>query len=104
MLLLQLSVLTLTTCGPTSNRYQMVSFSDKTDKTSPKIGYLPGQMTWFMQEALTKQGAQVLNNSEKGATHVDRELITGDSPAAANQLGVLAAPILVAFAAGGPSP
>ena len=36
------------------------------------------------------------DSSESGATHVDRELITGDSPAAANALGKLAAPLLVA--------
>ena len=75
----------------------MVSFSDKTDKTTPKIGYLPGAMPWLMQEALTAKGAQMLNTSEKGATHIDRELITGDSPAAANKLGLLASPIIAAW-------
>ena len=76
--------------------YQLVSFSDKTDKTTPKIGYIPGAMPWLMQEALNAKGMKTLNSSEKGATHVDRELITGDSPAAANALGKLAAPLLVA--------
>ena len=76
--------------------YKCVTFSDKTDKTTPKIGYVPGAMPWLMQEALTARGMEPLNSSEKGATHVDRELITGDSPAAANALGKLAAPLLVA--------
>ena len=49
-----------------------------------------------MQEALKKQGAEVLNSSEKGATHVDRELITGDSPMAATKLSKLAVPALIA--------
>jgi len=76
--------------------YKCVTFSDKTDQNTPKIGYLPGKMPWLAQEALKAQGMEPLNTSEKGATHVDRELITGDSPAAANKLGELAAPLLVA--------
>ena len=76
--------------------YKLVTFSDKTDKTTPKIGYIPGAMPWLMQEALNAKGMETLNSSESGATHVDRELITGDSPAAANALGKLAAPLLVA--------
>ena len=32
---------------------------------------------------------EVLNKSETGAVTVDRELITGDSPDAANKLGIL---------------
>mmetsp|Transcript_6831 Transcript_6831/g.14840 ORF Transcript_6831/g.14840 Transcript_6831/m.14840 type:complete len:280 (+) Transcript_6831:71-910(+) len=76
--------------------YKMVSFSDGTDKMGQKIGYIPGAMPWLMQEALKAQGAEVTNKSEKGEVLVDRELITGDSPAAANKLGQVAAPILVA--------
>ena len=78
--------------------FKMVSFSDATDKMTPKIGYLPGPMPWLMQEALTAQGAEMLNSSEKGATHIDRELITGDSPQAASKLALLAVPILVEHA------
>lgn len=75
--------------------YKMVCFSDKTDKTTPKVGYMPGPMPWLVQEALRGQAVEVLNNSETGAIHVDRELITGDSPQASNKLGIMAAPILV---------
>ena len=77
--------------------YKIVSFTDKTDKTTPKIGYLPGAMPWLQQEALAACGVEVINMSkETGATHVDRELITGDSPDAADALGALTIPILVA--------
>lgn len=76
--------------------YTMVCFSDKSDKTSPKVGYMPGAMPWLVQEALRGQGVEVHNKSETGAIHVDRELITGDSPQASNKLGMIAAPILVA--------
>jgi len=75
--------------------YKCVTFSDKTDKQSPSIGYLPGQLEWHQQEALKAQGMQILNTSEKGATHVDRELVTGDGPAAANEIGKIASPMLV---------
>jgi molecular chaperone Hsp31 and glyoxalase 3 len=75
--------------------YKAVSFSDKTDGVTPKIGYLPGPMPWFQQEALTKQGMEMLNKAESGAVNVDRELITGDSPDAADKLGKLAATLLV---------
>lgn len=78
--------------------YRLVSFSDRTDRMSPSIGFMPGQMPWMLQKTLKAAGLHVLNTSEKGATHVDRELITGDSPGAANALGVIACPIIVAFA------
>jgi len=77
-------------------QYRMVCFSDKTDKLTPKLGYLPGAMPWLVQAALKKQGAVLLNNSEKGAVEVDRELVTGDSPQASNNIGKTAVPILVA--------
>lgn len=77
--------------------YKSVCFTDKTDGTTPSFGYLPGQMPWKCQEALETQGIEIVNTSETGATNVDRELITGDSPNAAQNLGVVAAPILVEF-------
>ena len=76
--------------------YKMVCFSDKSDAFSPKVGYMPGTMPWLVQAALRGQGAEVHNNSETGATQVDRELITGDSPLASNKLGLISVPILVA--------
>merc|ERR1740128_1061245 len=78
--------------------YELMSFSDKTDAFSPSLGYMPGQLKWKLQEALEKKGAKTLNTEETGATHQDRELITGDSPYAASPLGIMAAPILVKYA------
>lgn len=76
--------------------YKMVTFSDKTDKMTPKLGYIPGPMPWMLQEAMRKAGAHVTNTSEKGATHVDRELITGDSVDSSDAVGRIAAPLMVA--------
>jgi D-lactate dehydratase / protein deglycase len=76
--------------------YKLVTFTDKMDQTSPKIGYLPGQLPWLMQAALRDQGMDPFNGKETGATYVDRELVSGDSPQAANAIGKLAAPLMVA--------
>lgn len=67
--------------------YKMVAFPDKFDKQSPSIGYLPGQLTWFQCEELEKQGINIINEKITGATHVDRKLISGDSPKACDELG-----------------
>jgi len=75
--------------------YKSMCFTDKTDAFTPKIGYLPGDMPWKVQESLEKVGLAVVNKSETGAVHVDRELITGDSPGAAINLGKVAAPIIL---------
>ena len=77
--------------------YKTMCFTDKTDAFTPSIGYLPGPMPWKVQQALEAKGVEVLNKKETGAVTVDRELITGDSPDAAHNLGVLAAPLLVKF-------
>ena len=67
--------------------YKMVAFPDKFDKQSPSLGYLPGQLTWFQCEALEKAGIEVINDKITGATHIDRKLISGDSPKACDELG-----------------
>lgn len=67
--------------------YKMVAFPDKFDKQSPSLGYLPGQLTWFQCEELEKQGVKIINEKITGATHVDRKLISGDSPKACDDLG-----------------
>ncbi|MFY0605576.1 MAG: DJ-1/PfpI family protein [Cyclobacteriaceae bacterium] len=69
------------------NGYKMVAFPDKFDKQSPSLGYLPGQLPWFQCEALQKEGITVINEKITGATHVDRKLISGDSPKACDDLG-----------------
>jgi molecular chaperone Hsp31 and glyoxalase 3 len=75
--------------------YKTMCFTDKTDAFTPKVGYLPGPMPWKVQACIEAQGVQVVNTSEKGDVLVDRELISGDSPAAANKLGIVAAPLIV---------
>jgi len=67
--------------------YKMVAFPDKFDKQSPSLGYLPGQLPWFQCEALAKEGVSVINDKITGATHIDRKLISGDSPKACDELG-----------------
>ena len=76
--------------------YKMVAFPDKFDKQSPSIGYLPGQLTWFQCEALEKEGIEIINDKITGATHVDRKLISGDSPKACDDLGKITAEALFA--------
>ncbi len=78
--------------------YKSMCFTDKTDAFTPSIGYLPGPMPWAVQKAIEDKGVTVVNTSETGAVTSDRELITGDSPDAAHNLGVLAAPLVLKFA------
>lgn len=78
--------------------YKTMCFTDKTDAFTPTVGYLPGPMPWKVQEAIEAKGVIVVNQSETGAVTHDRELITGDSPDAANNLGMYAAPMLVKYA------
>jgi len=80
------------------NGYKTMCFTDKTDAFTPSVGYLPGPMPWKVQESIEAKGVTVVNEKETGAAMVDRELITGDSPDAAHNLGVLAAPLLVKYA------
>jgi len=78
--------------------YKTMCFTDKTDAFTPSVGYLPGPMPWKCQESIEAKGVVVVNEKETGAVTTDRELITGDSPDAAHNLGVLAAPLLVKYA------
>ena len=73
-------------------------FTDKTDNFTPRVGYLPGPMPWYCQSKIVENGVEVVNTKETGQCLVDRELITGDSPDAADNLGKLAAPLLVKYA------
>ena len=68
--------------------YQIVAFPDALDLgPNIAIGYLPGQMPWNLCEGLTEAGLEVTNEGMTGATIRDRNLLTGDSPLAAHQLG-----------------
>jgi len=75
--------------------YKMAVFPDSVDKQTPMIGYLPGHMPWKLEEKLTSLGVTVINKKSDNTTAVDRRLITGASPLAANELGKLAAKTLL---------
>ncbi|MDA7424877.1 glyoxalase III HchA [Thalassococcus lentus] len=75
--------------------YKMTVFPDSVDKQTPVIGYLPGPMPWWVCEKLTALGAQIINTKADASCHVDRRLITGASPKAANAFGRLAAETLL---------
>jgi molecular chaperone Hsp31 and glyoxalase 3 len=75
--------------------YKMTVFPDSVDKQTPMIGYLPGPMPWWVCEKLTDLGAQIINTKADNSCHVDRRLISGASPKAANDFGRLAATTLL---------
>jgi molecular chaperone Hsp31 and glyoxalase 3 len=75
--------------------YKMAVFPDSVDKQTPIIGYLPGHMPWKLEEKLTDLGVTVVNKKSDNTTTIDRKLITGASPLAANELGKLAANTLL---------
>lgn len=71
-------------------------FPDSLDEgANQDIGYIPGKLKWLVAEALTKLGAKIMNTGINGQVHQDRKLLTGDSPLASNQLGILAADALL---------
>ncbi len=47
---------------------------------------MPGLLKWRLQETLEKNGVKVLNEDITGQVHKDRNLLTRDSPLAANEL------------------
>ena len=75
--------------------YNMAVFPDSVDKMTPKIGYLPGQMPWGLSEKLKSLGANIVNTKSDNTVCLDRNLITGASPLAANELGKLASQTLL---------
>ena len=75
--------------------YDMCVFPDSVDKQTPMIGYLPGHMPWGLSERLKGLGVNLMNNKGDKTVCVDRRLITGASPLASNELGKLAANILL---------
>ena len=77
------------------NDYKIASFPDAVDAQGPMIGYTPGAMPWIYGERLNKLGVTIINEAADNTCHVDRKLITGASPQAANQFGKLAANALL---------
>jgi molecular chaperone Hsp31 and glyoxalase 3 len=75
--------------------YKMTVFPDAVDKQTPMIGYLPGPMPWWVCDSLKALGAEIINTKADKSCHVDRRLVTGASPKAANDFGRLAATTLL---------
>jgi len=77
------------------NGYEMNAFPDAVDKQTPAMGYMPGHMPWRIGEALSSVGITTINKKIKGDCFIDRKLISGDSPLAANEFGKLTATALL---------
>ncbi|SEG06034.1 glyoxalase III HchA [Vibrio hangzhouensis] len=75
--------------------YKMAVFPDSVDAQTPLIGYLPGKMTQGLSENLKQLGVTLVNTKADNAVCLDRRLITGASPLAADALGKLAAETLL---------
>ena len=75
--------------------YKITLFPDSVDKQTPMVGYLPGPMPWEVGAKLTAMGMTIVNAKADDTCHIDRRLITGASPKAANNLGRLAANTLL---------
>ncbi len=71
--------------------YKIASFPDAVDAQGPMIGYTPGKMPWIYGEKLNNLGITIVNEEADATVHIDRKLITGASPLAANDFGKLAA-------------
>lgn len=72
--------------------YRLTAFPDSLDEgANVEIGYLPAQMPWKLGQRLQEQGLEIVNDDMTGATERDRNLLTGDSPLAAHELGKLSA-------------
>lgn len=81
--------------------YEICVFPDSLDKgTNIEMGYIPGKMEWLVGEELEKLGVKIVNGKMSGETHRDRFVLTGDSPLASNNLGKLAAKVLLEDVAG----
>ena len=70
--------------------YNMAVFPDSVDEMTPKIGYLPGKVPWGLSEKLNSLGVNLVNTKADNTVCLDRKLVSGASPLAANALGKLA--------------
>ena len=73
------------------NGYKIAAFPDSVDKQTPMIGYMPGHMPWKFGEKLNELGVTIVNKKADKTCFIDRKLISGASPKAANDFGKLAA-------------
>lgn len=76
--------------------YKINSFPDEMDLILPQSGYQPGEMPWLYGEKLKKLGIEILNKKISGDCHIDRKLITADSPLAADKFGKICVEELLA--------
>lgn len=77
--------------------YKIAAFPDSVDKQTPAIGYMPGHMSWYFGEKLSELGVTITNKKADNSCHIDRKLVSGASPKAANAFGRLAANTLLEF-------
>ncbi|MGB2220220.1 MAG: glyoxalase III HchA [Henriciella sp.] len=77
------------------NGYKIAAFPDAVDKQTPMVGYMPGHMPWKFGEKLGDFGVEIVNTKADDTCHIDRRLVTGASPKAANAFGRLAAETLL---------
>ena len=78
--------------------YKMTVFPDSLDEgANQEIGYMPGKLKWLLADKLEKLGVKIVNTGITGEVCKDRNVLTGDSPLAANNLGILAANELLAM-------
>lgn len=71
--------------------YKIAAFPDGVDEQTPMMGYMPGHMPWKFGEKLNNLGVTIINQGADNTCHIDRKLITGASPLAANEFGKLSA-------------
>ena len=80
------------------DRYKMTVFPDSLDEgANQEIGYMPGKLKWLLADKLEKLGVKIVNTGITGEVCKDRNVLTGDSPLAANNLGILTADELLAM-------
>ena len=75
--------------------YKIAAFPDAVDKQTPMIGYMPGHMPWKFGEKLNALGVTITNTKADSSCQIDRHLISGASPKAANNFGRLASETLL---------
>jgi len=71
--------------------YKIAAFPGAVDEQTPMFGYMPGHMPWKFGEKLNNLGVTIINEEADKTVHIDRKLITGAGPLAANDFGKLAA-------------
>jgi len=78
--------------------YKIAVFPDSMDKSSPKFGYLPGHLSedYHCEAKLKGLGCLVQNKNMDDSVAVDRELVTGSSQLAAQNVAEAAVKALAA--------